>query len=242
MSVMQTQRLMPLQFFRSSPAPCPYLPGRVERKLFARLEGPSAVSTNSTLSEAGFRRSHDIIYRPACPQCQACVPVRVPTSTFSPSENLEKVWQRGQQLRLLETPCEPNEAQYDLFIRYESARHSDSDMSRMSYDDYAAMLREGQADSCLLQLYQGETLMAIMLADKLADGYSAVYSFFAPGTSGNRYSLGTLLILHLIAATKAADKPYAYLGYWVENSQKMGYKNRFKPYEMLTAQGWQKAE
>jgi arginine-tRNA-protein transferase len=238
---MQTQRLAPLQFFRSSAAPCPYLPGRVERKLFARLAGPEAVHVNSTLSEAGFRRSHDIIYRPACPQCNACVPVRVPAASFISSDNLLKVWRRGQQLRLEVTACEPTEKQYDVFIRYETARHSDSDMSRMSYEDYAAMLREGQADSCLLQLYKDDTLMAVMLADKLKDGYSAVYSFFVPDATGNRYSLGTLLIMQLIATTKAAGLPYAYLGYWVEGSNKMDYKNRFHPYEMLTAEGWRLA-
>ncbi len=242
MSVMQTQRLGPLQFFRSSAAPCPYLPGRIERKLFARLGGPDTATINSSLSQAGFRRSHDIIYKPACPGCTACTAVRVPVASFTMSDSIARIAARGRA-RFSVRECEaiPTREQFSLFLDYEANRHSDSDMARMSYEDYAAMINEGQADTRFFELRDTDvsaTLRGLMLADRLSDGWSAVYSFYATAPEFNRFSLGTLLILSLIKDAAAAGLPYVYLGYWVDKSPKMAYKARFRPLEMLTPEGW----
>lgn len=237
---MQTQRLGPLQFYRSSAAPCPYLPGRIERKLFARLAGPDAVPINSTLSHAGFRRSHDIIYKPACPGCNACVPVRVPVAQFKPEGTLARIARRGNSFVLSERKATPSREQYELFLTYENMRHADSDMARMSYEDYSAMLLEGDADTVTFELRDKDfNLLGLMLADRLADGWSAVYSFYSPLPAHERYSLGTLLILALIEAARKQQQPYVYLGYWVDHSRKMGYKARFQPLERLGPAGWE---
>ncbi len=239
MSVMQTQRTAPLQFYRSSPAPCPYLPGRIERKLFARLGGAESAGVNSALSRAGFRRSHDIIYKPACPGCSACVAVRVPVASFAPTDSLRKIRRRSAFLTASLVPPQPDRTQYDLFLAYEKSRHADSDMARMSYDDYRAMMTEGDADTFALTLgVENGRLAGVMLADRLRDGWSAVYSFYDPAPEATRLSLGTLLILHLIEEARRADMPYVYLGYWVRNSRKMDYKSRFRPLEMLGPSGW----
>jgi len=105
MSVIQPHHRPLQQFFRSGPMPCPYLPGRVERKLFTRLLGPYSAEVNSTLSRAGFRRSHDIVYRPVCPNCQACVPVRIPVATFQPSRSQKRVARINQDLYIHEAPA-----------------------------------------------------------------------------------------------------------------------------------------
>lgn len=238
MSVMHSQRLGPLQFYRSSAAPCPYLPGRIERKLFARLSGPDAVPVNSTLSHAGFRRSHDIIYKPACPGCNACVPVRVPVNGFDPKGTLARISRRGEGFTLQVRKAVPTREQYDLFLQYENQRHADSDMARMSFDDYCAMILEGEAETMALELRDGNNLIGVMLADRLADGWSAVYSFYAPDKKYERNSLGTLLILALIGHGRN-EGGYVYLGYWVEHSRKMDYKARFKPLERLGPTGWE---
>lgn len=241
MSVMQTQRLAPLQFFRSSAAPCPYLPGRIERKLFARLGGPDMASLNSSMSQAGFRRSHDIIYKPACPGCTACLAVRVPVASFQIDGSMSRIASRGSRFTVSSIEAIPTREQYALFLNYEASRHSDSDMARMSYDDYSAMINEGQANTRMFALREADetgTLRGIMLTDRLSDGWSAVYSFFATEPEFNRYSLGTLLILKLIEDAQANALPYVYLGYWVDKSPKMAYKARFHPLEYLTPEGW----
>ncbi|WP_029006742.1 arginyltransferase [Azospirillum halopraeferens] len=225
------------QFFRSGPMPCPYLPGRVERKLFTRLNGPYAAEVNSTLSRAGFRRSHDIVYRPVCPTCSACVPVRIPVAAFTPSRSLRRVWRSNAGLTLAEVPAVATIEQYRLFSGYQASRHGDSDMARMAMADFAAMVDEGRAETSLLEARDSDgRLIGCVLTDRLADGFSAVYSFYDAAQDDR--SLGTFLILALIERARAAAIPYVYLGYWIQHSRKMAYKARFQPLEALGPEGW----
>lgn len=225
------------QFYRSGPMPCPYLPGRVERKLFTRIAGPQAVEVNSTLSRAGFRRSHDIVYRPVCPNCQACVPVRIPVARFIPGRSLRRVQRNNDDLTARLAPASATSEQYRLFINYQNARHDDSDMARMAMGDFVAMIDEGRAETSLLEARDGDgRLVGAMLTDRLEDGYSAVYSFYDARLETR--SLGSYLILALIRQALSEGLPHVYLGYWIANSRKMAYKTRFQPLEALGPNGW----
>jgi arginine-tRNA-protein transferase len=225
------------QFFRSGPMPCPYLPGRVERKLFTRLSTPHASEVNSTLSRAGFRRSHDIVYRPVCPGCSACVPVRIPVADFRPGRSMRKILKANADLSVAEVPAIATHEQFRLFHAYQSSRHGDSDMARMSLGDYSAMVDEGRAETCLFEVRDlRDTLVGAILTDRLRDGLSAVYSFY--DADQEKRSLGTFMILSLVAQALAEGIPYVYLGYWIRNSRKMAYKARFQPLEALGSEGW----
>ncbi len=228
-----------LQFYLSGPLPCPYLPDRVERKLFTRLSGDAATDAevNSTLTRAGFRRSHDIVYRPACHECNACVPVRIPVKVFAPSRSLRRIQKINQDLTLDIAGPEVTTEQFDLFTRYQKARHPDSDMARMSWDEFVHMLREGEADTHIYQLRDRDgVLVGGIITDHVGDGFSAVYSFFDPDSP--RRSLGAQLILTLIGEAARQSLPYIYLGYWISASNKMAYKARFQPLQALGPQGW----
>jgi arginine-tRNA-protein transferase len=229
-----------LQFYLSGPLPCPYLPDRVERKLFTRLAGDPATDAeiNATLTRAGFRRSHDIVYRPACPTCNACVPVRIPVRAFMASRSLRRIaaLNRDLSLEIADTSVVTDE-QYNLFMAYQALRHPDSDMARMSRGDFTSMLREGEADTHLYQLRAPDGHLAgVIITDHVSDGLSAVYSFFAPTES--RRSLGVQLILTLISEAESRGMAYVYLGYWIAASRKMAYKARFQPLQALGSQGW----
>ena len=228
-----------LQFYLSGPLPCPYLPGRVERKLFTRLTGEKETDAeiNATLTRAGFRRSHDIVYRPACHECNACIPVRIPVRAFTPSRSLKRIASINRDLTLEIGGTDVTEEQYALFTAYQATRHPDSDMARMSWSDFTHMLKEGEADTHIYQLRapSGE-LVGGIITDHVSDGYSAVYSFFAPHQS--RRSLGAQLILTLIEEARIRNLPYVYLGYWIAASRKMAYKARFQPLQALGPQGW----
>lgn len=234
--------LRPLQqFFRSGPMPCPYLPGRVERKLFTRLTLPFASEVNSTLSRAGFRRSHDIVYRPVCPGCNACVPVRIPVAAFTPSRSLRRILRTNEDLHVTEVPAIATHEQYRLFTAYQHSRHGDSDMARMTLNDYTAMVDEGRADTCIFEVRDArERLVGAILTDRLVDGLSAVYSFF--DASQPRRSLGTFMILALVETALREGLSHVYLGYWIEGSRKMAYKARFRPIEALSRDGWHPLE
>jgi len=237
MSVIKPEVARLHHFFRSGPMPCPYLPGRVERKLFTRLNGPDAGELNSMLSRAGFRRSHDIVYRPVCPGCQACVPVRIPVERFQPNRTQRKVLNQNRTLTMTESPPVETTEQFEVFRRYQRSRHADSDMARMARADYAAMIEEGSTSARMFEFREpAGRLVGAILSDRLADGFSAVYSFYDPAEP--RRSLGTYMVLALVEQARREALPHVYLGYWIADCRKMAYKIWFRPIETLTETGW----
>ncbi len=233
----ETPAERPIPFFTTTPSPCPYIPGRVERKLVTELDGGQAEALHDALSQAGFRRSHRIIYVPACPDCSACVPVRVPVERFRAGRNLRRVWNRNSDLTLVDRPAEAREDHFHLFREYELARHGEGDMACMDFRDYQAMVEETPVQTWLMEAHHPEAgLVGVCLADELGDGLSAVYSFFAPGME--RRSLGSFLILCLIERARALGLPHVYLGFWIAESRKMAYKARFRPLEGFGPDGW----
>jgi leucyl-tRNA---protein transferase len=231
-------RPAPKLFMVTSELPCPYLPGRFERKLVTELTGAGARDQYELLSRAGFRRSHSIAYRPACSGCSACVPVRIVVAGFEATGSLARIRRRNSDLTLSTTLPRATREQYALFGQYLDQRHGDGEMAGMDFRDYRAMVEDTAVDSRMLELRDAsDTLLAACLADWSLDGVSAVYSFFAPEES--RRSLGSEMILRLIDAARNEKLPYVYLGYWIQNSRKMGYKSRFRPLEAFGPKGWQ---
>jgi len=227
----------PQHFYRTAALPCPYLPGKIERKLVTELAGRHAASFYNELSRAGFRRSHHLAYRPACVACSACVPVRIPVAAFAESKSLKRI--RNLNRDLFPRPLEADATleQFRLFQRYQRSRHVDSDMAAMTFGDYQAMIEDSPVATKMIELRAADgALYGAGLYDPLDDGLSAVYSFFDP-EHGKR-SLGTLLVLALIDEARRRKLAYVYLGYWIEGSAKMSYKSRFRPLEALGTRGW----
>ena len=227
------------EFYLTAPSPCPYLPGQRERKVFTFLGGEGASALNGQLSQRGFRRSQNIAYLPACERCRACRPVRVPAAGFD-----ERPWRRtlrrNQGLaRTLVAPKVTTE-QFGLLRDYLDARHPGGGMNQMTVLDYAQMVEQTPVQTDIHE-YRDEDgrLMACALTDRVEDGLSMVYSFFAADEP--RRSLGSYVIVDHVMRAREMGLPYVYLGYWVEGSPKMDYKRRFGPQEMLTARGWQPA-
>ena len=235
------------QFYLTAPSPCPYLPGRQERKVFTHLVGPHSTELHDLLTQGGFRRSQGIAYRPACEFCMACVSVRVCADVFRPTTSMRRVQKANSDLIGRFRPAQATSDQYRLFRRYLDSRHSDGGMAHMSVLDYALMVEDSHVDSGIVEYRrrgpdslvsgrdEGE-IVACALTDILADGLSMVYSFFDPDEAER--SLGTYMILEHIERARKLGKPYVYLGYWVEGSPKMDYKARFQPQERLTPRGW----
>ena len=232
------------QFYVTAPQPCPYLDGRVERKLFTALQGDHANLLNDSLSQQGFRRSQNVLYRPACADCSACLSARIRVDSFKPTRSQRKTLRRNKGLVCEASTPWATEEQYELFRRYLEARHSDGGMADMDVFEFAAMIEETTVRSRIVEYFMpsetdtGERdLVAACLTDVLHDGLSLVYSFFDPDMS--RRSLGSYLILDHIRIAKEAGLPYVYLGYWVPNSPKMHYKSGFSGLEIFYRGAWQ---
>lgn len=239
------------QFFLTSPSACPYLAGKLERKVFTHLVGERAPAVNDLLTHGGFRRSQSIAYRPACDNCRACISVRVIANEFRHTRTFRRVLGANRDLIGHERAPTPTAEQYSLFRSYLDARHADGGMVDMSVLDYSMMVEDSHVRTKLIEYRRknidsritgrGEgALLAVALTDVLSDGLSMVYSFYDPEQRGR--SLGTYIILDHIARARAMGLPYVYLGYWVEGSSKMDYKRRFLPQERLLHEGWARVE
>ncbi len=215
--------------------------------MFTHLIGHHATALNDVLTQGGFRRSQNIAYRPACENCRACISVRVRVDDFQWTRSLKRQWKQGADLIGARLPPSPSAEQYDLFQTYLRARHENGGMTEMSVLDYAMMVEDTHVETMVIEYRRrgpdsfitgaGEgPLLGVALTDQLSDGLSMVYSFFDPDVQS--VGLGTYMILDHIERARRLRLPYVYLGYWVEGSEKMAYKARFKPQEHLGPEGW----
>lgn len=231
------------RFFVTSPAPCPYLPGKTERKVFTELKGPNADELNDALSRIGFRRSQTVAYRPSCIDCSACVSVRIVTNGFEPSGTQRRLLKRNADLVV--TTCKPwsTPEQFELLQSYLAARHPGGGMATMDEMDFADMVEHTPVRSHIVEYREPDVdgrpgrLVGACLTDEQGDGLSMIYSFYDPHHA-DRPGLGTYIILDHVRRAAAVRLPYVYLGYWVEGSARMQYKVRFRPLERLGRDGW----
>ncbi|MBX3563834.1 MAG: arginyltransferase [Sphingomonas sp.] len=231
------------RFFVTSPSPCPYLPGKQERKIFTELSGAHAGELNDALGRIGFRRSQSVAYRPSCAGCTACVSVRVVAEQFVPNATQRKLIRRHADLEI--TACKPwaTEEQFALLQRYLAKRHPGGGMAAMDENDYADMVEQSPVSSYVIEYREpsvdGEPgkLVGACITDQQADGLSMIYSFFDADEDA-RPGLGNYIIMEHIMRSRAAGLPYVYLGYWVKGSERMAYKTRYRPIEVLGPTGW----
>ncbi len=216
----------------------------MERKLFTALQGDHAQTLNDTLSKQGFRRSQNVLYRPSCAECSACLSARIRVADFEPSRTQRRILRRNADLMRNATSPWATEDQFALFRRYLDDRHAHGGMADMDIFEFAAMIEETPIRSRVIEYTRpapaGErerALAAVCLTDVFDDGVSMVYSFYDPDLGGN--SLGTFLILDHIDIAREAGLPYVYLGYWVPGSRKMGYKAGFSSVDIYKGGRWQ---
>ena len=235
---MNTLPTKKLQFFVGTlTQPCPYLPGRLESKVVTELAGTRAAALHDDLTKVGFRRSHTLAYKPACPGCNACVPVRIRVAEFRPGRSLKRVWRRNADLTAKEIPPRATLEQFELFSRYQHSRHADGGMALMDFADYRAMVEDTPVDTRIVEFREPDgRLVAVSLTDRLGDGLSGVYKIFDPDET--RRSAGTHIVLWHIERAREIGLPYVYLGYWIADCRKMTYKTRFQPLEALGVGGW----
>lgn len=231
------------RFFVTSPGPCPYLPGRTERKVFTELAGDNADDLHDALSRIGFRRSQQVAYRPSCNDCTACVSVRVVAGAFRASASQRRTFRANDDLVV--TVCKPwsTSEQFDLLQRYLATRHPGGGMAAMDECDFADMVEHTPVTSYVIEYREPGRdgvpgrLVGACLTDRQGDGLSMVYSFY-DSQHPTRAGLGTFIILDHIRRAQALGLAHVYLGYWVEGSASMQYKVRFRPMERLGRDGW----
>lgn len=222
--------------YLSMPHPCSYLSGRMSTILFVDPQRTLNAGEYGLFVRQGFRRSGDLVYRPHCQGCNACVPVRVPVREFQASRGQRRVWNRNADIAVIEAPARFEPAHFDLYQRYQAGRHPESGMNDADPEKYLGFLASREMDTAFFELRAGNRLLGVAVADLLPDGLSAVYTFYDPSLP--QRGLGVYAVLWEIAETARRGLEYLYLGYWIAESPKMAYKTRYRPIEMLQAGQW----
>lgn len=231
-------RLHDLRFLLTPEHECGYLPDREAVTLFVDPQCELSQGTYSLLAELGFRRSGDHLYRPHCPACKACVSVRIPVKHFLPSRNQKRVLQRNQDIQVSWHGPEYREEHFALYRRYMQSRHAGSSMDDDDPGHYQRLFQTRWGESRLAEFRCGSELVAVAITDFLLNGLSAVYTFFDPGAQAR--SLGSFAILQQIETARSHQLPYVYLGYWIQECEKMAYKDKFRPFEYFDGHRWQR--
>lgn len=228
-----------LKLFKTTPHPCSYIPGEEASTLFVDPEQEIDLETYTFLSERGYRRSGDYMYRPDCLSCQACISLRIPIAKYRFSRNDKRLINRNQDLtvRSIDSITE-DESFYRLYEAYINQRHQDGDMYPANQQQYSSFLNNPYGSTEYQGFYLDDELLALAVIDRLENGLSAVYTFYHPDSSYDKRSLGTYAILWQLQEAKQRELDYVYLGYWVKQCRKMNYKTRFRPAEILINQRW----
>ena len=223
-------------FYLSNTEPCPYLSNRDEKKIFLIMNDINKSNEYEFLIKNGFRRSHNILYNQVCTSCNLCRSIRINVKKFTLSKNNKRILNKNKNLFIKKLSDSPTEEQFILFKKYLKFKHHDSEMNEMSFDDYCKMFNPPGIITKIYEYYYQDKLVGCVISDFLEGALSMVYSFYSDSFLKN--SLGKYIIIDHFRLAKEINKKYVYLGYWVEGSSKMDYKNSFNSSEVLIDNTW----
>ena len=229
------QKLNSIQFFVTPPHACSYFSEREAITLFADPYARMTTATYTLLSQIGFRRSGNHVYRPHCPACQACVAVRVNVNEFKPTRSQQRIWKRNQHLSVQKHDCSFQIDQYALYHQYISIRHQEGGMSA-DEENYRHLLECDWCDTALYVMSSDEAPEIVAITDHLQDGLSAVYTFFNPLQP--KQGFGVYAVLWQIQHARELGLEWVYLGYWIADHAKMAYKTGYQPLQLFDGHDW----
>jgi arginine-tRNA-protein transferase len=230
--------MISIPLFLTEKHPCSYLDDEYAQPAFVHPVFEMTTPIYSELIQQGFRRSGDDVYSPHCPNCSACIPVRLRVADFTPNRSQKRCWQKNSNTQAVVKPAKFNQQHYDLYLRYQAVRHQDGAMQNSSTAEYIQFLGSAWCDTAFVEFTMDGKLAAIAVVDQLENALSAVYTFFDPKFAS--HSLGVFAVLWQIEWAKQQQKEFLYLGFWIKACKKMSYKSEYQPMQFLKDKQWSK--
>lgn len=225
-----------VRLYRTGAHQCGYYADRSSINQVLDPQSPHLAEVFGHALAHGFRRAGDVIYRPDCGSCSACVPYRVPVATFVPDRAQRRVLARNRDLEVSWRPANESDEHYALYRRYLRGRHADGGMDDPAPEDYQRFLLGSWASTWFMEMRLGNELIGAAVTDRVADAASAVYTYFSPELA--RRSLGTFAILQQLDYCRQQGLAHLYLGYWIDRHPKMHYKRQFGPGQVRRHGTW----
>ena len=225
-----------IPLFLSQEHPCGYLDDKKAQSLFVHPGYPVTSPIYAQLIEQGFRRSGDEVYVPHCPHCSSCISVRLPVKKFKPSRSQKRCLSKNAATQAIVKPAAFEQAHYDMYLRYQAIRHSDSSMATASPEEYLSFLGSSWCNTRFVEFSINNELAGVAVIDQFEQACSAVYTFFEP--KFNDYSLGVYAVLWQIEQVVRQQKEFLYLGFWIQACKKMAYKSDYQPLQLLIDKQW----
>ena len=237
-----------LQFYVTTPYKCGYLPNKLAQSLIAAPHHLVDTNIYSGLIQQGFRRSGKFAYRPYCENCKACIAIRLILDNFAPTRSQKRAYKQHANLSVRVLPLGYQQQHFELYTSYQALRHADEELSQQAEahrtaeiqteaDQYRQFLCKSNVESLMIEFSDADGAVKIVsVIDVVSDGISAVYTFYDALEA--RASFGTYSIMWLAEWTKMLGLPFLYLGYWIEASRKMAYKQQFKLQQQLIEGEW----
>lgn len=235
--------LQKLQFYVTTPYACGYIAKNKAQSLIATPAASVNADTYSELITQGFRRSGELAYRPHCESCIKCVPVRLVLAQFTPTRSQKRAFKQHANLTANILPLAFHQTHFELYAAYQALRHAEdapekNNDEKSEEQQYREFICQSNVESIMVEFkdVEGQVKM-VSIVDIISSGSSAVYTFY--DATEQKASYGTYGIMWLANWTQALKLPYLYLGYWVQESQKMAYKQKFTTQEKLINGQWQ---
>lgn len=231
---------MEIKLYQSIDSPCNYLEGLESSSLIVDPDLPITQELTTAMSQMGYRRSGNMLYKPQCEDCNACQSSRIRLKDFKLSKSQKRILNKAKHLTFSIREADFNESDFSLYKKYIELRHSDGDMYPPDRQQYESFLCKNFGFNFFLEIKLEDQTIAINQFDSLSDGLSAVYTFFDPDY--DYLSLGVISVLQLISISKQVGYPYLYLGYYIQNCSKMNYKSKYQPLELFINGNWKDFE
>ena len=216
--------------------PCGYIDGESSQSLFIHPSFPLSLSIYNQLIAQGFRRNGNEVYAPHCPHCSACIPARLSIKDFKPNRRQKRCLKKNIDTQIIIKPAIFEQAHYEMYLRYQQARHTEGSMANANPNDYLNFLSSHWCETIFAEFSINDELAAIAVIDQLETAWSAVYTFFDPKFSS--YSLGVYAVLWQIEEAYKQKKDFLYMGFWIKSCKKMTYKCDYQPIQLLIDNQW----